>query len=226
MQEQEFNVKELVMVLKSNLRNVIIIAVIAALLGGIYSHVCITPMYEASINMIVNSGPAVDGRITTDGISSSEKLVDTYAIILKSNIVLNQVIQTLGLEKSYESLNRQVKVNAVNGTQVMKISVQDSNPEIAKEIVMAISQIAPPIIVDSVEAGSCKVVSQIESSTTPVSPNIYKNAFVFGMVAVFFEIVFLLTKALMNDVVEGEFDVQKKLGISILGIIPEIEEEK
>ena len=225
-QEQEFNVRELLMILKLNLRKIVVVAVIAACLGGVYSHFFITPMYEASVNMIVNSGPSVDGRITNDGITSSEKLVDTYAIIIKSNIVLNQVIETLQLEKSYESLNKQVKVHAVNDTQVMKISVQDSDPKIAKEIVRAVSEIAPPIIVDSVEAGSCKVISQIEAGTTPVSPNIHKNAVIVGMFAAAVVTVFLLGKSLLDDVIDGEYDVQKKLGIPVLGIIPELKEEE
>ena len=224
-QEQDFNIRELVVVLKLNLRNIVVVAILAAFLGGLYSHIFITPVYEASINMIVNSGTTVDGRITSDGITSSEKLVDTYAIIIKGNIVLNQVIETLDLEKSYAVLNKQVKVNAVNETQVMKISVQDSDLEAAKKIVTAISEIAPPIIVDSVEAGSCKVISHIEASTKPVSPNIYKNAFTSGVVAVFIELVFLLTKSLINDSIEGEFDVERKLGIPVLGVIPEIEKE-
>ncbi len=226
MKEQEVTVRELWVILKINIKKILIISFMIAMLGGLWSKFFITPMYEASINMIVNSGSIEDGKITNDGITSSEKLVDTYAIIIKGNIVLNQVIENLGLKKDYRSLNEQVKVNAVNNTQVMKISVQDENLETAKEIVIEISKVAPEIIVESVEAGSCKVISQIESSTEPVTPNIYKNAAFSGIITFLIMIVFFMTRVIVNDGIEGESDVQKKLGMSVLGIIPEIEEEE
>lgn len=226
MKEQEVTVRELWIILKINIKKILIISFMIAMLGGLWSKFFITPMYEASINMIVNSGSIEDGKITNDGITSSEKLVDTYAIIIKGNIVLNQVIENLGLKKDYRSLNEQIKVNAVNNTQVMKISVQDENLETAKEIVIEISKVAPEIIVESVEAGSCKVISQIESSTEPVTPNIYKNAAFSGIITFLIMIIFFMTRAIVNDGIEGESDVQKKLGMSVLGIIPEIEEEE
>lgn len=225
MEEQEFNFRELLRILKQNAKYILVITIIAAVIGGIYSEFFMTPMYEASINMIVNSGSFDDGKITNDGITSSEKLVDTYAIIIKGNIVLNQVIENLELEKDYTSLNKQVEVSAVNNTQVMKISVKDSDVEMAQKIVLEISRVAPAIIVESVEAGSCKVISQIEANTKPISPNIYKNAVFSGVVAFLIMLIFLLTRAVLDDSIEGERDVQKKLGMYVLGIIPEIEEE-
>lgn len=62
--------------------------------------VVITPQYEASINMIVNTRRDNMATVTNDNITSAKNLVSTYAIIIKSNIVLNKVISNLGLTVS------------------------------------------------------------------------------------------------------------------------------
>ena len=57
----------------------------------------------------------------------------TYSIIIKSDTVLQQVIDNLGLNLTYAQLNKRVTVAAVDDTQVMKITVQSDSPEWARQ---------------------------------------------------------------------------------------------
>ena len=92
-------------------------------------------------------------------LTTAKNLVATYGIIVKSDTVLDQVIEELGLDMTYEQLADRVSVSAVDSTQVMQISVQDENPAEAKAIVGKIVEIAPDVIQEAVEAGSVKVIS-------------------------------------------------------------------
>ena len=47
--------------------------------------------------MIVNTRQDVNANVTSDQINSATKLVSTYSIIIKSDTVLQQVINDLGL---------------------------------------------------------------------------------------------------------------------------------
>ena len=172
--EQEYetiDLREILFLIKNNLLAIVASTVICALLGFIVTTFLITPQYEASATMIVNSRQEQTANLTNDMITTAKNLVATYSIIVKSDTVLNEVIGQLGLELSYEQLEKMVTVSAVDSTQVMKIAVEDENPAQAKAIAEAITQIAPPIIQDQVEAGSVKVISEARAGEKPVSPN-------------------------------------------------------
>ena len=83
-----------------------------------------TPKYDSSALMIVNTRQDVNANVTSDQINSATKLVSTYSIIIKSDTVLQQVIDNLGLNLTYAKLNKRVTVAAVYDTQDMKLTVQ------------------------------------------------------------------------------------------------------
>lgn len=219
-----FEMIELLNGLKGKLVWIIAATVIAALIGWCVSAYFISPRYEASINMIVNTKGSGSEEVTNDNISSAEKLVDTYAIIIKSNVVLNQVIQLLDLNMSYNELYSDVSVKSINGTQVMCVSVQNESAELAECIVETISEIAPNVIVDAVEAGSCKVVSYVYADNTPVSPDVFQNTVLAGFLGCVICVAVLVLQVLLSDKLVDEIDVERELNINVLGIIPEIEE--
>ena len=119
--------------------------VLAAASFGV-SKFLMTPKYEASALMIVNTRQDTSATVTSDQINSATKLVSTYSIILKSDTVLNQVIQNLGLSLDYQQLAERVTVSAVDDTQVMKVTVTSDNPEWARQVCEQITQISPDVI--------------------------------------------------------------------------------
>ena len=117
----------------------------------------------------------VTSNVTSDQINSATKLVATYSIIIKSDTVLQQVIENLELGMTYSELNSRVSVQAVDDTQVMKITVNSTSPEWAQTVCDEILAVSPDIIKEAVEAGSVKVISKASLNLNPISPNIKKN---------------------------------------------------
>ena len=215
---------ELMQTLKEKIALILAVTMAAVLAGWAVSSFFVPRRYEASVNMIVNTRTDMNTVVTSDNISSAQNLVDTYAIIIKSNKVLNSVIDELDLNMGYEELSRQISVDAINRTQVMKIAAQCSDPRLAEQIVHTISQIAPAIVADAVEAGSCKVVSDVYSSQEPVSPNIPRTTVLFGALAFLLVCAAVVLRELLNDYIVDDADMEKKLGISTLGVIPDVED--
>lgn len=187
----------------------------------------IEPEYESAITMIVNTRQDNSGVVTNDNITSAQNLVSTYSVIIKSNTVLNQVINTLGLDTSYDELDSNVYVNAVDDTQIMRIAVRDTDKARSAEIVEAIADIAPDVIVDTVEAGSCKVISQVMTSDSPVTPNVLKNTLLMAVMGLLIStvVIVLCTLFKVNKIIDDN-DAQKYIGLTVLGVIPEVEGEE
>ena len=86
---------EVLNAVRQHLLAVILTTVILAGVGFGVSKFLITPQYEASALMIVNTRQDTTSNVTSDQINSATKLVSTYSIIIKSDTVLQQVIDNL-----------------------------------------------------------------------------------------------------------------------------------
>lgn len=221
--EKSISFQELYILLKRYLA--LIIA--AGVIGGIVTYcVCsffVAPVYEASAKMIVNSRQEQTGSVTNDQITSSQKLVDTYAIIIRSQSVLEPVIENLNLDMDAEKLARKVTVTSVNDTQVMQIAVQSENPQQALQIVEQIEAICPAIIIDAVEAGSVKTIEPAHLKKEPVAPSTNLFTVVAAFLCMVAVMVIVMVRFLMDNTYKSETDLRNDLGLPVLGVIPDYE---
>ena len=216
-------VLELVQVLREKIALILSVTILSAIFSWGVSSLLLPKKYEASVNMIVNTRTEIMGVVTSDSISSAQDLVDTYAIIIKSNKVLNQVVDALGLKMSYEELSEKISVDPIRNTQVMKIAAQCPDASQAALIVQTISEIAPAIVADAVEAGSCKVVSDVYTSGKPVAPDVPRNTVIVAALSFLAICSLVILRELFNDYIVDEADMEKRLGLTAIGVIPDVE---
>ena len=84
---------------------IVAVTLVFAILGFLYSQFLVTPKYQASVNMIVqtNNVETIDNSVSNEYVNSAKNLAKTYSQILNSSKVQNQVIDELGLDlTSYE----------------------------------------------------------------------------------------------------------------------------
>lgn len=211
---------EVLNAVRQHLLAVILTTVILAAAGFGVSKFLITPQYEASALMIVNTRQDTTSNVTSDQINSATKLVSTYSII-KSDTVLQQVIDNLGLSLTYEKLAERVTVSAVDDTQVMKVTVRSDNPEWARQVCEQITVVSPDVILESVEAGSVKVISSAAVNPTPVSPNVGRNTMLGGVLGLVISVGIILLAVLLDNKIHTEDDIAKYLDLAVVGVIPE-----
>ncbi|MDK2813896.1 MAG: protein tyrosine kinase modulator [Clostridiales bacterium] len=225
--EQEYEIidlREIFSLVKKNLAVIFMSVAVFALAGLLVTTLLIRPQYEATATMIVNSreDQQVQTAVTNDQINSARQLVNTYAVILKSDTVLGKTITDLKLDMDYEQLVKKVSIEAVDSTQVMKISVQDRDPETAKKIVSSIVKQAPEIIIKTVKAGSVEIISQPKAGARPVSPKKSMNTLLAGLVGGVISVGIIFLRSAMNNKFMNDKDITKHLGLTVLGVIPEI----
>lgn len=202
-----------------------IVVVAATLVGGLVAwgvaNYCITPKYQASAMMIVNNSANSNESVSVSSsdISAAQSLTDTYAIIIKSDAVLDPVIQNMNLNTTSSSLAQQIDVVSVDSTQIIQISFQDTDPEHARQVVQEIITVAPDIIVDKVEASSCKIISGSKASTSPVSPNIKKITIWGAMFGLILSAGFYILCELLDRTIRSEEQLTKITKVPNLGIV-------
>lgn len=223
-ENEVIDLTEILSAVRQHLLKLIFVTLAAALVGFMASKFLMTPKYDSSALMIVNTRQDVNANVTSDQINSATKLVSTYSIIIKSDTVLQQVIDNLGLNLTYAQLNKRVTVAAVDDTQVMKITVQSDSPEWARQVCEQIITVAPDVIKEAVEAGSVKVISNPSLATEPVSPNIKKNTMLAAAVGFVLVIGIIVLQVLLDNKINTEEDVTKYLDMTVLGVIPQYDQ--
>ena len=196
--------------------------IICGAVVGLYTHFFIEPVYEAKVSMYVYSAERNDKGVTTSELSASKTLVDTYIVILKSNTVLEAVIDALELPYNENQLNSMISASAMDNTEAFEITVSNTNPELAQQIANSIADIAPDQIIRVVKAGSVEVIDHAKLPEKPASPSMKKNVaigFIIGLVLCFG--VFLILQ-ILDTAIWLEEDLAGIFEIPVLGSIPKI----
>ena len=195
-----------------------------AVAGFFISSFVIAPKYEASADMMVNNRNTNDQNsqegVSQADIQASSSLVSTYSVILKSHNVLEKVISDCKLDYTYEQLSDMVSVEAVDTTQVMRITVTDGDPNEALKIVTDIVKLAPDAIMNSIDAGSVTTTDQPWTTGKPVSPSVRKDTLIGALIGLLLAVVIVVIQELTNDKFKTVEDVRTVLDLNVLGVIP------
>jgi non-specific protein-tyrosine kinase len=117
--------------------------VLAGLLAGMAIYVVsinTTPIYQTSTRLLVSDPPAMRS-IESTGIVSAQTMTRTYAEMLVDRPVLQGVIDQLQLGISPDVLKKSIAVTLVRDTQLLVITVLDTNPVQAANIANTIATV-------------------------------------------------------------------------------------
>ncbi|RDC48571.1 hypothetical protein DVA85_28245 [Acinetobacter sp. RIT592] len=193
--EDNIGIKGYLQIIKRRSWIMFLITFIAILVSTGVSFLGVKPIYEANTTLLVdiNKKPGAE-IITTEQLSVSEKLAVTYGEIIKSKSVLNEVEDSLDLKCGYEELSDKVNVSSINKTQIISVSVQDTNPKRATDIANTIPTAFQQEVKRITQANDVKVIDKAVVPNKPIKPNkatiIAISAILGIMISLF--IIFLL----------------------------------
>lgn len=225
---EEIDIKDFLGYLKKYLVPMIVVALIATG-GSIFYNLAIkTPMYKTSTTVVLaqQTSDKNTSSVTLNDISINQKLVATYTEIVKSKLVLEQVIEDLKLDTTAEKLAKHVTVTAIEDTEILKITVEDGNRIAAAQIANKIADVFTKEIVNIYQLNNVSVidVAQVNdkqsNNTTVRDAAIAMLLSVFGVSAIAFIIYYF------DDSIKYSEDLEKKIGLPIAGKIIKSEIEK
>lgn len=215
----EINVYELIMFCIKKLWIVLSIGFIAASICFAYTVFFVQPEYT-SVTKIYVLNRQTDESITSSDLQSSTYLTKDYTELIKSRKVLEVVIAELDLDTSYEALLEKVSVGTQSDTRVVSISVVDKDPYEASEIANEIRNVGATHIQSVMNALAVNVVDEANIPMWTSNNNLKKYVAVMFFAGCFFALVCLSVQFVLDDKVTTSEDVEKYLGLSVLGVFP------
>lgn len=208
-------------ILKKGWKLMVIFLLLGAAAAYAVSTYFITPMYSSDISLYVMSSNNIGGGSTSAGeLNNSSRLARTYIIILKEPTVREQVANKLHTKISSGQLGGMVSMEAVDDTEVIKISAISSDPELSAEICNVYGSVAPEVLQRVVKAGSVEIIGKARVSGTPVSPNVRTNTLYGAVAGIAAAIVIVLIRVLVDNTVQSEEEFKRIIGIPVWASIP------
>lgn len=103
------------------------------------------PLYSATATLLINPSQT-QGQQELTGLQAGERLGATYQRLVATDPILRAVIDRLALPVTVDELRERVTASAVTGTQLLRISVSDTDPVRAAEIANAVATEFPTLI--------------------------------------------------------------------------------
>jgi succinoglycan biosynthesis transport protein ExoP len=117
----------------------IVLAVVIAAAASYLASRAATPLYQTKTTLLVGQGTQ-NPTLNTYDIYVGQQLAQTYAELVRREPVLKGVVESLGLQRSWNSLVGQVSARAVPNTQLVEVYVVDSDPYRAKVLADTVAQ--------------------------------------------------------------------------------------
>lgn len=201
---KEINLRELFMILKKRFWIIVIITLIATVTGYFQNASNITLLYQSSSRIIVGA---------------NAEYMKTLMVIIRDPVIMEKVVQELNITGSPEALAGQISVESINSSQVVRITVIDSNPDLAAAIANTTASVFKKEIRNIVNFNDVSFLSDAKVNKNPINSKSNRAiyiAFIMGlMIAVGF--VFLLHS--LDDTVNSQRDVEELVGVQVLGTV-------
>ena len=215
---EEIDLKELFTFIKNKLGLLITITIGVCLIGCIYGLFIQTPMYQSETTVILSTD---NSSINSSDIAMNKNLVNTYAEIVKSRRVLDQVIEELDLDVTYEELTKQISVTAVNNTEIIKITVNDKDAIKAKNIANVTANYFTKEIVELMGINNVKILDTAIEGDKPYNINIGKQIVIYFIVGFVLAAGVLFVIFYFDRTVKSIEQVEQKIKLPILGGVQE-----
>lgn len=222
--EIEIDLLEIFYLLISKIWIIILSFIIGAVLFFAGTKIILTPQYSAT-SMIYILSKTTSITSVADIQMGAQLTVDFEALAV-SRPVLEAVIEDLDLNVNYEELLEKVDVINPESTQILKLTAEDANPKVAKNIANSWSEATADRVATVMVTDKPSIVEDAVAPNQPSSPSTVKNTAIGALLALLLAIGTIVVRFLLDDTVKTEEDVKKYLDLNILAAIPVQGEEK
>ncbi|WP_342042531.1 YveK family protein [Bacillus sp. OTU2372] len=204
---KEINLREIFTVLKRNLWIIILVTVLAGIAGVVLNNASTTPLYASSSRIIIGA---------------DEESRKTLQVIVKDSVILDKVINQLGLNSSAEELAGKITVASVDSSQVVSITVIDPNPMQAANIADTTAQIFRDEVPNIIGQDYVRLLSKAKVNPVPINQKNNNKLYlgIIGGLIVGIGLAFLLES--FDDRLRPNNDIENLLGLPFLGRVPKV----
>lgn len=216
--EEEIDLTELFFAWLKHIKFVIITTILTAMAVAAVNFFLLVPVYQSTAELYILDASSTISSLTD--IQIGNNLADDYIKIVKSRPVIDKVIENLSLEEDYKELGKKLSVVNDSNTHIISISVKDENASRAKMIADEIADVSKSFIASKMGQKEPSVLHYGYSDEEKVAPSRTRNTIIGAAGGFALSSLLVIMLYILKDNIATEEDVEKKLGLPVLGVLP------
>ena len=220
MNEIEFNLLDLLIVLKQRIKLIIVSIVIFSLLFGVIT-VFSTEKKYVSTARIMTKPVYIDNVIDYEQLSANNSMATIYVELLKGSTIIDKVAQELNVNANL--ISGSLTVAKQSNTQIISISSKTTNPELSKQIVDTILEVFYEVTAEKLDSSGIITLDEAKVSHTPITADLTRSIFTGACLGLFLSCATIFLQFILDNHIHSKEEAEKYFNLPVMGIVPEME---
>ena len=196
---------------------------LATLIGGVTAYAAsklVTPTYQATTTLLVVQQQET-GAVGLSDLQASERLANTFTALVTVRPVLEAAIERGALRMTPEELEERLTVNSPPTTQLLQVTAEASEPEIAADLANIVGQTFTESNQSALGSrpGTVSVVERAEAPLEPAAPSAVLNSMIGAFLALMATLGVVAVTEYMDDTVKNDEAVGQLTGLPVVGYV-------
>lgn len=221
--EEEISLVEIGQTLIKRWKMLFFLPLLAAAIAYGVSVYFYTPEYTSSATLIVMpfTETLEDGGVVRHDVASTRQVVQSCKELTLSMESMQRVIGELNLPYTAGNLRGKIEIDVGDVTTV---KVTDPSPQRAYEIASHVTTVLMEFITDVARLENVQMLNPAQVPSSPINQRTTLNMAVAFVLALMIAVALAFLFEHLDNTIKTADDVQKHLGVPVLGVIPEFDE--
>ena len=203
--------------------SIVLVALVFAIAAFGYSAFLAKKEYQSTSRIYVVSRQNQDNNaLTNSDLQAGSYLVKDYREIILSQNVLSQAIEELKLDMTPAELSKKISVSVPTDTRILSITDKDGDPKEAARIANGLRNVEAEKIISVTKVSDVTTLDEAEVPQSPSSPNIRRNVLLGFIAGAGLMVVLMVVVEVLDDRVKRPEDIEELMGLTLLGIVPDM----
>ncbi len=219
------NLKEFLQLILKRLQILIPLTILGAVLAGLVTLLFIKPVYQSTSSVYVLSNrTSPNDSIAYNELLASQLLVNDCREYIKSRAVLEKVVDDLDDPSvTVESLLPIITVRSKNDTRIVEILANGTDRETVYRINTSLTKRFVSGAQHILKLDNISIIDPSSYPLKPIGPNKVLNIFIGGFVGLGLSLFAVLAVEYLDTSIKSPEDVEKYLGLPVIGKIPTVD---
>ena len=218
---EEINIKDFFDYYKKYTILVVMVVLLFILGIGLYDKVFKTPLYSTYTTLVLVKDETTDSvdTISQSDIILNQKLVSTYREIIKSRLVLDQVIHNLNLSYTLEQMQKMIDVQSKEDTEILKITVTDSDEKMASKIANNLAEVFDHEITKIYKLNNVSIIDKAEVPKYPSNNHFVRDLILAALIGFTGTSAIIFIIFYFDDTLRSVEEVENEIGTPVIAKI-------